>query len=165
MSFKHKLIILSSIGFGLGVIMGTMLTAFSATMTYSDGTLYLCSPDLIKACGNPLVAFTIQALFSGIYGILAMGGSAVYSIENWGLVKCTAIHYIATMAGIFVLAFSMRWFPINDVGAIITMFIMITIPYICIWLANYLSYRAQLEKINKELEELKTAEENAAAGI
>ena len=155
MKFSHRVIMLSSIGFGIGVIMGVMITALTATLTYGDGTLYLCSKELSDSVGSPLLAFTIQAFFSGIYGVLAVGGSAVYGLEEWSVLKCTATHYIAVMCGYFVLAFTMRWFTPKDIDAILTMFIMMTIAYFIIWLINYLSYKAELNEINKELEHLK----------
>ena len=158
MKFSHRLIILSSIGFGIGVIVGVMITAFTATLTYADGNLYLCSKELIEAVGNPLLAFTIQALTSGIYGVIAVGGSVVYSIEEWSIVKCTSLHYLTVMIGYYIMAFLMRWFRITDIAEILTMFIMMTIAYTMIWMANYLSYKAQLKEINKELEELKSVE-------
>lgn len=160
MNFKHRVIILSSLGFGLGVIVGVMICAVSATMSYSDGNLYLCSRELMDVIGNPLLAFTIQAFASGLYGVLGMGGSAVYSIEEWGLLKCTLTHYIAVIAGFFVLAFSMRWFTFRDIlepDVIITV-AMITLAYVIIWMVNYLSCKAQLKEINKELDELKAVE-------
>jgi len=158
MKFSHRLIMLSSIGFGIGVITGVMITAFSATLTYADGNLYLCSRELIEAVGNPLVAFTIQAIVSGIYGIIAVGGSVVYSIEEWSIVKCTSLHYVTVMVGYYIMAFLMRWFTFRDIGVIFTMFIMMTIAYFIIWMINYLSYKAQLKEINRELNELKTHE-------
>ncbi len=155
MKLIHRFIILSSIGFGVGIIMGVMITAWSATATYADGNLYLCSKDLIEAVGNPLLAFVIEAFASGLYGILAMGGSGVYAIESWSIAKCTAIHYAVTMAGFYILAFSMRWLLPGRIADALFMFVIITVPYIFIWLINYLSYRAQLRSINKTLEELK----------
>ena len=158
MKFVHRVIILSSIGFGLGVIMGVMITAFSATLSYADGTLYLCSKELIEAVGDPLTAFTIQALISGLFGSIAMGGSSVYSIEKWGLVKCTAVHYVSTMVFFYILAFSMRWFTIREIDAVLIMFGVMSGAYVIVWLANHISCKLQLKKINRELEEFKLPE-------
>ena len=159
MKISHKFVIFSSLGFGMGVIIGVMICAFSATLEYADGNLYLCSKELIEAVGNPLAAFTIQAFASGLYGILGMGGSVVFSIEKWSILKCTVIHYLAVITGFLVLAFTMRWFGDKDglVSLFITLGIM-TVAYIVIWIANYLSSKSQLDQINKELDELKALE-------
>lgn len=162
MGLKQKLIMLASIGFGVGVITGVMITAFSATMTYADGSLWLCSKELIEAVGNPLLAFTIQAIFSGIYGMFTIGGTIVYQMEEWGLVKCTVIHYLICMVGYDVLAFSMRWFSPSDIDVIVIMFISMSIAYFIIWLINFISYKKQLNVLNMELDELKSMENRKA---
>ena len=158
MNFKQRVIMLSSIGFGLGVIVGTIIAAFTGTISHADGTMYLCAPEFIEAVGDPLTAFTIQALVLGIQGVLAMGGSAVYSIEKWSVLRCTLTHYLAVMAGIYTCAFTLRWFPVSDTKAILIMFLILTPPYFLIWLINYISYKTELKKINMELEEIRHAQ-------
>ena len=83
MNFKSRVIFLSSMGFALGMMIGTIITAVTATMEYADGTVYLCSKEFNDFIGNPLLAFVIQALVSGLYGMIGMGGSSVYYIEEW----------------------------------------------------------------------------------
>ena len=158
MDFKHRVIFLSSIGFGVGVIAVTLITAGISTMIQSDGYLYLCSAELIDAVGSSLLAFVIQTVLGGLFGGAVMGASAVYSIENWGLFKCTSIHYVFTMTGYYILGFSMRWFTTEDLAEEIILFIVLTIGYAIIWLANYLAYKKQLNHINEELEELRESE-------
>ncbi|MBO4904347.1 MAG: DUF3021 domain-containing protein [Lachnospiraceae bacterium] len=162
MSFKQRVMMLSSIGFGLGVIAGTIIAAFTGTISHGGETLYLCAPEFIEAVGDPLTAFTIQAVLLGIYGVLAMGGSAVYSIENWSILRCTVTHYLTVLTGIYVLAFSLRWFNITDTKAILIMFLIMTPPYFLIWLINYISYKSEISKINKELEDIKLMKNKAA---
>ena len=159
MKMLHRVLVLSSIGFGLGVIAGVMISAISATLAHNDGTLYLCSDEFAKAVGNPLTAFLIQALATGILGAVSVGGSAIYEVEKWSLVKVTLIHYVLAMTTFFVVAFSMKWFSIRDIETLI-MFLAMTVMYFIIWLVNYCSYRAELRKINMELDELKSSERN-----
>ena len=158
MKFSHKVLILASIGFGLGVIVGVMLSAFFSTLSIADGNLYLCSEALTRAVGDPLLAFVIEALLSGLNGAVAMGLSSVYSIEEWSVAKCTAVHYFPTMTVCFIVAFSLRWILIGDIAMILIMFSMMTVAYFIIWLSFYISYRIQLKKINRELEEFKLSE-------
>lgn len=157
MELKHKAIMLSSIGFGVGIVIGVMITAFSATMEYADGNLWLCSKELINAVGNPLVAFIIQAFASGIHGAICFGGTVVYDMDEWGLLKCTVIHYIGAIGGYFILAFSMRWFSPKDMDTVIVMFSCMTVAYFIIWLINYISCKKQLKELNRELDELKAS--------
>ncbi len=159
MDKKTKFIMLASIGFGIGVITGVMITAFSATMEYNDGNLWLCSREFIESVGNPLVAFTIQAIMSGVYGIFSVGGMMIYQIEEWGLMKCTVIHYLIIMGGYFLLAFSMRWFGPSDIVTIIYMSISMTIGFFIIWLINFLKAKKVLKELNMELKEFKAMKE------
>lgn len=159
MKFSHRVIVLSSIGFGFGVIFSVLLCAFLASEVTADGTeLRLCAPEFIDAVGNPLTAFTIQAFASGINGVICMGGASIYSIESWSLVKCTVCHFIVSMTSYFVLAFSMRWFTVKDIRDALIMFVILVFVYFIIWIINYLTYKAELKAINKELEELKKAD-------
>ena len=162
MKFSHRVIVLSSIGFGFGVIFSVLLCAFLASLGDPDGELRLCAPEFTEAVGNPLLAFTIQAFASGINGVICMGGAAVYSIESWSLIRCTVSHFIVSMTSYFTLAFSMRWFTVKDIKAAVIMFFIMTIVYAIIWLINFLSYKAELKAINKELEELKKADREVA---
>ena len=156
MKMIHRVLTLSSIGFGMGVIVGVMISAVSATLSHNDGTLHLCSDALMQTVGNPLAAFAIQAFATGLLGAVAMGGSAVYGVEKWSLIKVTLFHYVLTMTAYFAVAFVMRWFSITDKETLI-MFLVMTLCYFIIWIANYLSYKAELKKINSELDELKSS--------
>ena len=158
MKFKDRLIVFGSLGFGLGVIIGTVITAITATVDVNDGSLYMTSPELVQAVGSPLWAFVVQALASGLYGACGWGGAAVYSLEEWSMLKCTVCHYLFVMVGYYLLAFSMHWFTPADSYAIGVMFVYMTLAYILIWLINYLSSKASIKKINRELEQLKSDE-------
>ncbi len=73
MELRNKIIIKSLIGFIIGIFVGLFFW-FMNSGDYS-GT-----------------AFVIHLIMSGILGLIAMGGSVVYDIESWGLLKATATH-------------------------------------------------------------------------
>lgn len=158
MNFKSRVIFLSSMGFALGMMLGTIITAVSTTMEYADGTVYLCTKEFNSFIGDPLLAFVIQALVSGIYGMIAMGGSSVYYIENWSILRATVSHFIATVSCYYITAFFLRWISPSVFDCFI-MFMLFLIPYFIIWLSKYLSYRSQINEINKELIALKASED------
>ena len=158
MNFKQKVTLLASIGFGLGLITGVTITSVITTAGAADGNFYVASRDLIEAVGNPLVAFLIQAFVSGLYGAVVMGASAVYGKEEWGVTRCTLIHYFIMMIAYCVTAFSLRWYTIDDMIPLTVMLGAMTVVYFCIWLGFFISYRAQLKKINLELLQLKTSQ-------
>ncbi len=151
---KHLFIVLLSFGFGLGAIMGTVITAVSATLSAGDGALHVCSDEFIAAVGNPLAAFIIQVLACSVYGMIPMGGAVVYSIEKWSIARCTLTHYIPTMVCFFGLGFLMRWFSLENPAELLIMFVSMTVGYFFIWLCNYISYKIKLKKINEDLKQL-----------
>jgi len=163
MNFKSRVIFLSSLGFALGMMLGTVITAVTATMEYADGTVYLCSKEFNAFIGDPLLAFVIQALVSGIYGMIGMGGSSVYYIENWSILRATVSHFIATVSCYYMTAFFLRWISPSAVSDCLFMLILFIIPYLIIWLSKYLSYKSQINEINKELIVLKASEYSDAA--
>ncbi len=155
MSFRNRVIFLSSIGLGLGAVLGTVITAISATETYADGSLYFCAREFTEFAGSPLKAFVIQALVCAVYGMIGMGGSAVYKIEEWSVLKSTVVHFCITLSFYYITAFFLRWISPSDAQDCIMMFFVFLIPYVIIWLSNYLYNRHQVELINKKLFELR----------
>ena len=158
MNFESRVIFLSSIGFAEGVIVGVIVTAILTTVDMADGTLYLCTPDFTALVGDPLLAFVVQVVVSGLLGVVAMGSSAVYSIEEWSLLKATLIHFVTAMTAFFVVAFFLRWLRPQDIGYNLAIFGILVLVYFLIWLCNFLSYKAQIEEINRELAAWKTEE-------
>lgn len=157
MNFKSRVIFLSSLGFFLGMLLGIVITAVSATMEYADGTVYLCSKEFNAFIGDPVLAFLIQALVTGVYGMIGMGGSSVYRIESWSILRATVSHFIVTVTCYYITAFFLRWISPANVSDCFIMFMLFLIPYVMIWLCQYLSYRSQIEEINKGLIVLKAS--------
>lgn len=156
MEFKHRVLVFALIGLAMGVFAGTVVTAIISTLSVADGSIHLCAPEFVQACGgNELVAFVIQAVLMGLYGVIPMGGAAFYEYEKWSLTKCTLIHYISTTVLYFVIAFTIRWFRIDDYVSNLIFFLCFTAAFFIIWLVNYLVYKVKLEQVNKELNNLK----------
>lgn len=153
--FKYKVIILASLGFGLGVIIGTLITAITATLMIGDGSLHIIAPELSEVMGGDLKAFVIQSLVSGLLGAIGMGLSSVYYIESWSTIKATSIHFSITIVVFYATAFFLRWWSIKDVAFCLTMLGIFLIEYIIIWVSNYFIYKAQISKMNKALSEMK----------
>ncbi len=156
MDIKNRAITLGSIGFGLGVIIGTIITCVSATYSYADGVTHICAVELVEACGgNELAAFVIQAIVSGLMGLEGMGLSVVYRIEEWSLLKATVVHFAVTVTCFYATAFSLCWWTVKDVGMNLFMLGIFLAEYVLIWVINYLVSKARIARINKDLKKLK----------
>ena len=157
MGLKDRIIVRASIGAGLSVIIGVIITTFTSSY-YADGKIALCSQGFNEFVGDELAAFVIQALLMAIYGAFAMGGSIVYDLEDWSLLKATLTHFFGVMLVYFAMAFFLRWINVTDLQSIAFISVAMVIPYVIIWLINYLVYKLQINQINEGLEVFKSRE-------
>ena len=135
MSIKHKAIFLTMLGFSMGLLIGAVIYVSAAP-----------PEDLLNR--GKLMA---QLIGSGIYGAIAMGGSAVYEIERWSLLRATLTHYITTFASFFIVNFLLGWF--DGIGALIA-FLCFSGAYFVIWIIQYASWKREIRKINENLSEM-----------
>jgi hypothetical protein len=96
--------------------------------------------------------FLRQIIGSMIYGGIAMGGSVVYEIESWSIVRVTATHYITTMISFLIANTVLGWFGTGI--ALWIAFICMTIGYILIWLIQAGVFAVQVREVNRELRQL-----------
>lgn len=156
MNIKNRAITLSSIGFALGVVICQIVSASIATVWIGDGTLHLCVPGFVEFVGSELWAFIIQSLLCGLYGSICFGGSAVYYLENWSMLRALVTHFLMTVISYYLMGFFLRWFSPDDISWCLLWFGIFILVYLSIWLSHILIYRAQMKEINEELVELRT---------
>lgn len=137
MNLKNRAIFLSALGFSIGLLIGAVMYVIFA------------SPEDLLNRG----ALMAQLIGSGIYGAIAMGGSAVYDIESWSLLRATLTHYIMTFGSFFVVNFLLRWF--GGLGTLIA-FLAFSGAYFVIWIIQYTLWRREIRKINEDLSEMIT---------
>ena len=156
MKFKHRVILFAVIGFAMGLLSGAVIAPIIATLQTNDGNIHLCDARFVEAFGgNELLAFVVQALVMGLYGVITMGGAAFYEYEKWSLIKCTLIHYFSSMISYFLVGFFFRWFRWTDYLGNFIFFICLTAGFFMVWLVNYLVYKVELARVNKELNDHK----------
>lgn len=132
MDTKNKLIFLSLLGFSMGLLIGAVITCvFADYAEYSNRMMMLA-----------------QLIGSGLLGMVSMGGTIVYDLEEWGLTQATFTHYIVDLIAFFTASELLGWFE-HDVLFIV--FIAFTVVYFMIWLFNFLSWKAQVRQMNREL--------------
>lgn len=86
---------------------------------------------------------------SGLYGAVAMGGSIVYHIERWGLLRVTITHFTITLTAFLVTNALLGWFS-SDI--LIIIIILFTVAYMLIWLIMFLLWKRTIRKMNRDLE-------------
>lgn len=156
MKFKHRVILFAVIGFAMGLFSGTVIAAIIVTLQTNDGNIHLCAARFVEAFGgNELPAFAVQALVMGLYGVIPMGGAAFYEYEKWSLTKCTLIHYFSSTISYFLVGFFFRWFRWTNYLENFIFFLCLTAGFFMVWLVNYLVYKVELARVNKELNDRK----------
>lgn len=119
------------------------------------GILYLLEPAAYTSDAGKVLLY---ALLSGIYGALAMGFSAVYDIERWSITRATVTHFAVTLGGMYGLGFALGWLSVKgwEFWLVTAMFI---VCYFIIWLVQYMIFRQNVRKMNRELKEWKDGQE------
>ena len=159
---KKKLLKLSVLGFVLGIVLCTAITALTSS---TGGLLTLCNPNFAKAIGNETLALVLQTLISGVYGAVVMGSTIVYDIEledikKWSILKATVTHCVITFTSYYLTGFGLRWFSVKDVKENLIMLAIFIFVYTLIWLINYLSYKSEVKKFNEKLKGLEDEEQS-----
>ena len=134
--FWKKTIILAAIGFALGILVGLGFLSITGVGTYyvqkgTDGlALYLA--------------------LSGLLGAVGMGSTTIYSLEHWGLLRCTATHFVITLLAYCAVGFTLGWLDLRDPGTLL-MLLGYVIAYFIIWVAMCIKYKRQIRRINEAL--------------
>ena len=143
---KKKALWLSLLGFALGMGVGLLFYFLRG----EDGYLARKEnrPDLI-----------LYFAFCGVFGAVNMGTSALYDIEEWSILRCTATHF-AICLGSTVLFFGalilLDWMSMPPAAGIAVMGAAFVTVYFFIWLMQYLSYKREVRKINAKLRQWKS---------
>lgn len=149
---KKKVIIRSLFGAPIGVLISLIIT-ICISYAVGDGQFYPVAPQLEYYCGSEINAVFWQTVFSMVYGAAFGGSSVIWELENWSLTKQTAVHFTLVTLITIPMAYTMRWVDENVISWIMYLAVFIFI-YFSIWLSQYLSIRARIRKINKQIEKL-----------
>ncbi len=119
-------------GFVLGIIIGLLFWIFNKR-SFNDTELLF------------------QLLASALFGMISMGGSVVYRIENWGLRKSTLFHYLVSLGAFILFSLIMGWF---EGSVLFVAVIAYTVVYAVIWITMSLYWKRTVNELNDELKSL-----------
>ena len=134
--FWKKAIIRASIGFVLGILVGLGFLSITGAGAYT----------VQKGAGG----LALYLALSGLLGAVGMGGTTIYSLEHWGLLRCTATHFVITLLAYCAAGFTLGWLDLREPGTSL-MFLGYVIAYLIIWLAMCIKYKRQIRRINEAL--------------
>ena len=137
-----KTILLVIFGFIGGMVMNCMF------MMDSIAGLFNGTGDLTVG------RFIFFLLMGGIFGAVNCGSSIIYDIERLSILGATLIHFLIVFTLFFGFGFTLWGFEIDDV-MVWVLFVCMVIAYFIIWLILYTTYKKEIRKLNKELENIK----------
>ena len=134
---------MAAIGFAAGILVG-----LGFLLPYGVGAFYA-----EYGAGR----FALHLGLSGVLGAVNMGSATIYSLEHWGVLRCTVTHFIITMSCLCLIGFPMGWFTLHDP---VTPWVLgsCVVAYFVIWLVMYLRGRRQVRRINEALKSWKDAQ-------
>ncbi|MCR5702696.1 MAG: DUF3021 domain-containing protein [Lachnospiraceae bacterium] len=158
MSIKDRFVYKAAIGFSLGVLVTIIINILVDSIMLGNAGAYIdefASNDV----GRTVPRLLLELLTGGLLGLVGNGGSVVYEIEAWGILKPTTIHFGVTMlVYVFVGLFNGWLTPYHSIQNIIQ-FLAMLFAYIMIWLLQYLVFRREVRQINRDIKLFKEKEE------
>lgn len=142
---RKKAIVFSLAGFAAGVAVAFVFYA-------------LLEPGDFLSQEENRGALILYFFLSGIYGMVNMGTSAVYDIDAWSILRCTLTHFLISVGStiaFFGTMIALGWMSMPPLGFCALIGGAFVLVYALIWLAQYISYRRQVKKMNAELRQWK----------
>ncbi|MCR5417656.1 MAG: DUF3021 domain-containing protein [Lachnospiraceae bacterium] len=150
MSLKQRFIYKASIGFALGVFVTIM---FYLIHLLSGGY----SENIVAK--DFLSELVIQLFSGGMMGVIGNGGSVIYEIDHWSIIRTTVTHFCLAFFTFLVLGLLNGWLePGLTLFNIIMILSWITV-YFMIWMIQYLIYKKEVDQINRGVKLLKESKE------
>lgn len=98
-------------------------------------------------------ALPAQLLLSGVYGACCMGGTVLYGIESWPLLKSTALHGLIVTLLYAPIALLLGW--VDTPRALMLMEGIMLALFLLIWLVMYLRWKTEVQRLNDLLKKKK----------
>ena len=128
-------------GIAIGYVITVMMSAF-----WGDGSYYPCVPAFVDAMGSEIRAVVVQTVLCGLVGMVYAAGSVVWEVDRWSLAGQTAAYFLITLGSVLPVAWMER--SVAGVLGYVAIFCAI---FAGIWIAQYLGWRAKINRINKKI--------------
>lgn len=120
------------------------------SLRVGNGNFYPVSPNTVAIVGSEMKAVLIQLLIVFVLAITYGGGSVIWEIEEWSILKQTLTFYLLNVVPTMAIMYFSDMQTFNA-GLLLRAFISYTVIFVFIWFANYMFYRAKINKINEKL--------------
>ena len=135
-----KALLRGLIGFPVGVTIGYAITIFTS-LALCKGHYSPVVPDMAAQMGSEITAVAVQFILCGIMGVAFAAMSVIWESDRLNLAAvCTMIP----------IAYVCHWMEHSVEGALSYIAVFAGI-YASIWVSMYFVYRANIKKINADL--------------
>ena len=143
---KKQIIKRGLVGFPVGIAIGFVITLMISAFI-GDGYYYPVTPELIGSTGNELNAVILQTVLCGIMGSGFAMASVIWELDSWSLAKQSGIYFLIACIIMFPIAYITNWMKHSFSGILSYVGIFVVI-FVVVWLAQYLSWRHKIKKMN-----------------
>lgn len=146
---KKKIIQRVLIGLPAGIAISYLIT-IGVSLTLATGSYYPCVPRLTERFGNEITAVVVQTLLSAILGAGFAVSSLIWERDDWSILKQTGIYFAVVTPLMMLVAYVCEWME-HSVKGVISYFAIFLVIFVIVWLAQYLSWKKQIGKIDDRL--------------
>ena len=143
---KKQIIKRGLVGFPAGIAIGFVITLMISAFI-GDGYYYPVTPELIGSTGNELNAVILQTVLCGIMGSGFAMASVIWELDSWSLAKQSGIYFLIACIIMLPIAYIANWMKHSFSGILSYVGIFVVI-FVVVWLAQYLSWRHKIKKMN-----------------
>lgn len=137
----------------LGGLFITQILGVVISLCIGDGNYYPVVPLLAEQLGSEIGAVIFQTTCSLLYGAMFGGMSIIWELDNWSILKQTAVHFLVVSIVSLPVAYVTHWMEHTLIGAIVY-FAVFAVIYVFIWLSQYLAVKKRINAMNKKVREI-----------
>ena len=135
----------------LGGIVISYLITIGISLAIGDGSYYPCVPSLIERFGNEVTAIIIQTVLSAVLGAGFAGGSIIWEMDKWSLLKQTSIYFGIVSVLMMTIAYICEWME-HSVKGILSYFGIFVAIFIAVWIVQYLIWKVRVSRIKEKIQ-------------
>ncbi len=137
------------IGMPLGITIGYLIT-IAISLGWAHGNYLACAPQLIESTGSEAGAVLLQAVLCAILGGFFAGGSVVWEMDEWSLLKRTAVYFIIGSLAMLPTVYFAYWMDHTAIG-ILQYFGIFAAIFAVVWLIQCAVGMYLIRRMNDKL--------------
>lgn len=144
-----KVILRGLLGFPIGVFIAYTITIIFS-LIFAKGDYSPADPVLVKECGSQINAVLLQFVFAGILGAASAGGSTIFEIDHWSILKQTVIHFLVLSLSMLPIAYFSYWMEHTLLGFAVYFGVFILV-YTILWISLFFYWKGKIKEINRKI--------------